>query len=195
MQPPQKGLKVVLIGDSGVGKSAIYDRLESGVFKDVHNATIGGAFTRINAMTTDRRTIPLGLWDTAGQERYRAIIPVYFERANFVLLVYDITCHLSFDHLPDWLDTCREKVLETAKFIVVGNKCDLADTRAVPQEEALTYASKIGAIFTIETSAKSCEGIDAMLQGLADEAVRTKLWSVEPDNMLIPSEAPPQKCC
>jgi small GTP-binding protein len=194
MQTPQHGLKVVLIGDSGVGKSTIYDRLESGVFNDTQATTIGGAFARINAVTTDRRTIPMGLWDTAGQERYKTIIPVYFERANIVLLVYDITNRPSFDHLPEWLEMCKEKVLETTKFVIVGNKCDLADNRAVLQEDALAYSAKIDAVFTIKTSAKSFEGIDQLLQGIADEAIRTRSWSVEPDQTLIPSESP-SGCC
>jgi small GTP-binding protein len=166
-----KGFKVVLIGDSGVGKTTIYDRLETGVFNENQSSTIGGAFMRINAPRTDQRTVALGVWDTAGQERYKTIIPVYFERSNFVLLVYDITSRPSFEHIPDWLELCREKVPLTARFVLVGNKCDLVQARAVPQEDALAYAARIGALFHMETSAKTAEGLDALLQGIADEAV------------------------
>jgi small GTP-binding protein len=167
-------IKAVLIGDSGVGKTTLYKQLETGLFNDNSQATVGGAVTRIDTMTTDRRTVPIGLWDTAGQERYRSIIPIYFERAHFVILVYDITNHRSFDTLPQWLELSKGRVSDATRYVLVGNKCDLSAAREVKQEEALAFATEVGAVLSIEASAKTAEGLDVLIQNVADEAIKIK---------------------
>jgi small GTP-binding protein len=191
-----KGIKVVLIGDSQVGKSAIFRQFESGTFTEESTATIGGAFTKIIATSTDRRTVPMDLWDTAGQEQYKSVIPLYFENARVILLVYDITRSATFDHLPDWLHVCAGKVRPNAKFIVVGNKCDLNENRRCTPEGGIAYAESIGAIFCLETSAKTAEGLDSLLQGIADEAIRNR-WDSEASDQppLNPTEPPRTAGC
>jgi small GTP-binding protein len=174
-----RAIKAVLIGDSGVGKTTIYQQLETGRFNDNSQATIGGAVTRIEAVTTDLRTVPIGLWDTAGQERYRSIIPIYFERAHFVILVYDITNHRTFDHLPEWVQLSKGRVPDATRYVLFGNKCDLAAAREVRQEEALAFAKEVGAVVSIEASAKTAEGLDVLLQCVADEAIKIKGWGLD----------------
>jgi small GTP-binding protein len=139
----------------------------------------------------------MDLWDTAGQERYRTVIPLYFENAHVILLVYDITRPVTFDHLPEWHELCVGKVRPNAKFIVVGNKCDLHVDRRCPTEEGLAYAQSIGAVFCLETSAKTAEGLDPLLQGIADEAIRNRWNSEGLDNVPVNVTEPPPTtgCC
>jgi small GTP-binding protein len=166
-------VKAVLIGDSGVGKSAIFRQLETGTFNDDIPPTIGGAFTCVLATATGKQSVSLDLWDTAGQERYKSVIPLYFEKAYFVLMVYDLTNRATFDHLPDWHKICEGQVSDSAKFIVIGNKCDLQKDIACNVEDIAGFAQSIAAVCSLETSAKTAEGLDALLQGMADEVVRS----------------------
>jgi small GTP-binding protein len=176
-----RSVKSVLIGDSGVGKSAIFRQLETGTFDDDTPATLGGAFTRVLATATDRQSVSLDLWDTAGQERYKSVIPIYFEKAYFVLMVYDLTNRGTFDHLPDWHKICEGHVADNAKFIVIGNKCDLKRDVACTVEDVAAFALSIQAVCSLGTSAKTAEGLDALLQAMADEVLKSHGGVPSPD--------------
>jgi small GTP-binding protein len=162
----QGRIKAVFIGDSGVGKTSLYSRLESNTYDEDHLPTIGGAFAKISIPTRTGANYDVGLWDTAGQERYRDIIPMYFEHANFILAVYAVNDRASFDHLSSWIACARARADETVKVIVLGNKCDVTAGREVTVDEMMQYVATTGASLGIETSAKSSAGLDLLLQGI-----------------------------
>jgi Ras-related protein Rab-1A len=145
--------KVLIIGDSSVGKSSILNRYVDNKFDEVFISTIGVDF-KIKKLNVDNKDIKLQIWDTAGQERFKAIIRSYFKSSNGILMVYDITTRHSFNHLKDWYETintyCDTKYL---KLMVVGNKIDRHYFRQVMPEEGAEFANAIGASY-IEVSAK-----------------------------------------
>jgi small GTP-binding protein len=167
-QVPTHKIKAVLIGDSGVGKSCIYSRLETGTYDEEHLPTIGGSYAKIQL--EDRDTVyEVGLFDTAGQERYKAVIPLYFDRADFLIAVYAVNDRDSFTHLTDWLTTARNKASEAVKVFIVGNKCDLVNEKMVAIDELMRFADSVGAVLGIEVSAKTSAGLELLLQAIAQE--------------------------
>ena len=166
--------KIVLIGDSGVGKTSIFTRFDKDTFIEDPGMTIGGAFTRVD-VNTQKGPIELGIWDTAGQERFRNVVPMYFQRAFMVLIVFDLTNEESFEHLDEWIEMSKDKSPPGCKFIIIGNKLDLINSRAVPFNAFQSVAQKHDALFTLETSAKTGEGIDILLQKIAEECVKTEI--------------------
>lgn len=150
--------KVLMIGDSGVGKTCLTHRLCAGQFPPRAEATIGVDF-RERAVETDGERIKLQLWDTAGQERFRkSMVQHYYRNVHAVLFIYDVTCPASFNGLSSWVEECRQNSLgqDIPRFLV-GNKSDLRDqSRAdcqVNQKTAISFAKSHGMIF-FETSAK-----------------------------------------
>lgn len=133
--------KVVLIGDSGVGKSNLLNRFTKGEFNPESKSTIGVEFATRTVSVGDK-TIKAQIWDTAGQERYRAITNAYYRGALGALLVYDITKASSFQSCTRWLNELREYADASTVVVLVGNKCDLAHIRAVDRSEAIAFAKK-----------------------------------------------------
>ncbi|XP_024145110.1 ras-related protein Rab-33B isoform X2 [Oryzias melastigma] len=149
--------KVLVIGDSGVGKTCLTHRLCAGEFLSRVEATIGVDF-RERVLEVDGEKIKL--WDTAGQERFRkSMVQQYYRNVHAVLFVYDVTCPASFRGLTAWVEECRQNSLghEIPRFLI-GSKCDLRDAskadRQVSQELALSFAKFHGMVF-FETSAKN----------------------------------------
>uniref|UniRef100_A0A3P9MZ42 RAB33B, member RAS onco family n=1 Tax=Poecilia reticulata TaxID=8081 RepID=A0A3P9MZ42_POERE len=151
--------KVLVIGDSGVGKTCLSHRLCAGEFLRRTEATIGVDF-RERALEVDGEKIKLQLWDTAGQERFRkSMVQHYYRNVHAVLFVYDVACPASFDGLTAWVEEYRQNSLghEIPKFLI-GNKSDLRDAGRtgchVSQELAMNFAKTRGMVF-FETSAKN----------------------------------------
>lgn len=151
--------KVLVIGDSGVGKTCLTHRLCAGEFPGRVEATIGVDF-RERLLDIDGEKIKLQLWDTAGQERFRkSMVQHYYRNVHAVLFIYDVTCPASFSGLTSWVEECRQNSLgqEIPRFLV-GNKSDLRDPRRtdsqVSQERAMSFAKAHG-MMCFETSAKN----------------------------------------
>ncbi|XP_041838921.1 ras-related protein Rab-33B-like [Melanotaenia boesemani] len=151
--------KVLVIGDSGVGKTCLTHRLCAGEFPIRVEATIGVDF-RERVLDVDGDRIKLQLWDTAGQERFRkSMVQHYYRNVHAVLFVYDVTCPASFNGLTAWIEECRQNSVghEIPRFLI-GNKSDLRNPsrteRQVSQEQAMSFAKSHGMIF-YETSAKN----------------------------------------
>eukprot|EP00064_Thunnus_orientalis_P011609 superscaffoldBa00001689_g11640 len=151
--------KVLVIGDSGVGKTCLTHRLCAGAFPSRVEATIGVDF-RERLLDIDGEKIKLQLWDTAGQERFRkSMVQHYYRNVHAVLFIYDVTCPTSFNDLAAWVEECRQNSIgqEIPRFLV-GNKSDLRDrNRAdgqVSQERAMSFAKTHSMMF-FETSAKN----------------------------------------
>uniref|UniRef100_A0A7N8YA93 Ras-related protein Rab-25 n=1 Tax=Mastacembelus armatus TaxID=205130 RepID=A0A7N8YA93_9TELE len=133
--------KVVLIGDSGVGKSNLLSRFTRNEFNLESKSTIGVEFAT-RSIQVDGKTVKAQIWDTAGQERYRAITSAYYRGAVGALLVYDIAKHLTYENVERWLKELRDHADSNIVIMLVGNKSDLRHLRAVPTDEARAFAGK-----------------------------------------------------
>jgi len=159
--------KVVLIGDSGVGKSNLLSRFTRNEFNLETKSTIGVEFAT-RSVQAEGKTIKAQIWDTAGQERYRAITSAYYRGAVGALLVYDISKHATFKNVERWLQELRENADRNIVIMLVGNKSDLRHLREVPTEEAKEFAEKNKLSF-IETSALDSSNVELTYQNILTE--------------------------
>jgi len=156
---PYKHLfKYIIVGDTAVGKSCLLLQFTDKRFQHVHDLTIGVEFGS-RTVNIDGNQIKLQIWDTAGQEKFRSITRSYYRGTTGALLVYDISRRETFDHLVDWLSDCRKYAHSDIVIMLIGNKCDLEDKRAVSREEGEKFA-KEHELFFLETSAKTDENVD-----------------------------------
>jgi len=155
--------KFIIIGASGVGKTAILKRLIDDIFVEESQSTIGVEFDS-TMLTVDNKKVKLQIWDTAGQERFRSISKAYYRNAIGVILVFDLTDRKSFDELSTWLNDVHTLCDANAVIQLIGNKCDLVDQRTVSLAEAESFAKR-NQMHYLETSAKSGSYInDAFIQ-------------------------------
>jgi small GTP-binding protein len=157
--------KVVLLGESQVGKTSIISRQLQNRAPDVQPETIACHCSEIAVMVGTREVI-LQVWDTAGQEMYRALVPVYLRGARAALLVYDVADRISFDSLPRWCDALLQVAPSAVSVFIVGNKIDLAP--AVKDQQAKSFAQKFGFRF-FRVSAVTGEGIANLFGAIAEE--------------------------
>jgi len=150
--------KVVVTGDSGVGKTNIITRFTANEFSLESKATIGVEFGHAEITLGDSSKIKVQIWDTAGQERFRAITRGYYRGAVGALIVYDITKAVSFRNVEKWLQELRQHAFDDIVIMLVGNKSDLKQAREVPTDDAKKFAQKNNLLF-IETSALDGENI------------------------------------
>ncbi|KAJ7308204.1 hypothetical protein JRQ81_008723 [Phrynocephalus forsythii] len=162
--------KVVLIGDSGVGKSNLLSRFTRNEFNLESKSTIGVEFAT-RSIQVDGKTIKAQIWDTAGQERYRAITSAYYRGAVGALLVYDIAKHLTYENVERWLKELRDHADNNIVIMLVGNKSDLRHLRAVPTDEARAFAEKNNLSF-IETSALDSTNVEEAFKNILTEIYR-----------------------
>ncbi|CAF0712290.1 unnamed protein product [Brachionus calyciflorus] len=156
--------KVVLIGDSGVGKSNLLSRFTRNEFNLESKSTIGVEFAT-RSIQVDNKTIKAQIWDTAGQERYRAITSAYYRGAVGALLVYDIAKHVTYENTEKWLRELRDHADSNIVIMLVGNKSDLRHLRAVPTDEAKAFAERNNLSF-IETSALDSTNVETAFQNI-----------------------------
>ncbi|RKP25309.1 secretion-related GTPase [Syncephalis pseudoplumigaleata] len=157
--------KLLLIGDSGVGKSCLLLRFTDDSFTPSFITTVGIDF-KVRTIELHGRRIKLQIWDTAGQERFRNITTAYYRNAMGVLIVYDITDQQSFSNVSDWIKQVEEHASDSVDKLLVGNKCDREADRAVTVEQGRALAAEYGLQF-METSAKSSNNVDDAFYALA----------------------------
>ncbi|KAG5727385.1 Ras-related protein Rab-11A [Termitomyces sp. T112] len=162
--------KVVLIGDSGVGKSNLLSRFTRNEFNLESKSTIGVEFAT-RSINVDGKTVKAQIWDTAGQERYRAITSAYYRGAVGALLVYDIAKHATYVNVTRWLKELRDHADSNIVIMLVGNKSDLKHLRAVPTDEAKAFSSENGLSF-IETSALDASNVESAFQTILTDIYR-----------------------
>ena len=162
-------LKIVLIGDSGVGKTNLLSRFARDQFNPDSKSTIGVEFAT-KTLEIEGKTVKAQIWDTAGQERYRAITSAYYRGAIGALLLYDITFSLTFQNLKKWLSELRENADSNIVVMLVGNKCDLQELRAVSKEDGVAFSQEENLLF-IETSAKDATNVQESFTTLITEIV------------------------
>ena len=163
--------KLVLIGDTGVGKSCLLLRFADDAFTESYISTIGVDF-RFRTVKVDGKTVKLQIWDTAGQERFRTITSAYYRGADGIIMVYDVTSAESFDHVADWLTEVNRYANEGTCKLLVGNKSDMED-KAVTTETAKAYADSLGIPF-LETSAKNATNVEEAFLTMAGELIRLR---------------------
>lgn len=159
--------KIVVVGDSAVGKTQVLGRFAKDEFYFDSKSTIGVEF-QTRTVTINRKSIKAQIWDTAGQERYRAVTSAYYRGALGAMLVYDITKRQSFDHVARWLEELRAHADNSIVIMLLGNKADLASKRAVSKEDAIEFAEEQGLFFS-ETSALSGENVESAFLMLLEE--------------------------
>jgi len=163
--------KLLLIGDSGVGKSCLLLRFADDTYTESYISTIGVDF-KIRTIQDNGKTIKLQIWDTAGQERFRTITSSYYRGAHGIIVVYDITDQVSFNNVKQWLQEIDRYACESVTKLLVGNKCDLASKRAVPYETAKEFADTAALQF-LETSAKDATNVEKCFMTMAHEIQKT----------------------
>ena len=150
--------KVVLLGESGVGKTCIISRFINNTFEEGLMSTNGASYaSKISTFPEyENRTIKFEIWDTAGQEKYRALNQIFYKDASICILVYDVTSMISFKALQDyWCQQVKEQAPKNVVFGLAGNKCDLIEKEEVSEEMARNLAKEMNAIFETTSAAKN----------------------------------------
>ena len=159
--------KVVLIGESGVGKTCIINQFMNGKFNADSLATLTARFCRKNIVFSGDKNITLDIWDTAGQEMFRSLNRIFYSNSKVVVLVYDVTNKKSFDELKNyWWGQIKENCNNNIIIALAANKCDLYEQRQVSDEEGEEFAESLGALFA-STSAKNDSGITKLFEDIA----------------------------
>jgi Ras-related protein Rab-1A len=157
--------KLLLIGDSGVGKSCLLLRFADDTYTESYISTIGVDF-KIRTIEMEGKTIKLQIWDTAGQERFRTITSSYYRGAHGIIVVYDVTDQESFDNVKQWLQEIDRYACEKVNTLLVGNKSDLTTKRVVSYDAAKEFADSVEMEF-LETSAKNSTNVEKAFMAMA----------------------------
>ena len=160
-------MKLILVGDSGVGKTNILSKYLKNDFDPDSKATVGVEFGTKN-IEIDNKRIKVQIWDTAGQERYKSITSTYYKGAKGAFIVYDITRKSTFDNIDKWIGDLKNNGDENMIVYLVGNKSDLNDMREVRKDEAMTKSEKFNIAFS-ETSAIYGDNIHKIFQDLMEK--------------------------
>ena len=162
--------KLLLIGDSGVGKSCLLLRFADDTYTESYISTIGVDF-KIRTIEIGGKSIKLQIWDTAGQERFRTITSSYYRGAHGIIVVYDVTDQASFSNVKQWLQEIDRYACENVNKLLVGNKCDLTTKKVVDYNTAKEFADGLGIPF-LETSAKNSTNVEQAFICMANEIQR-----------------------
>eukprot|EP00200_Dunaliella_tertiolecta_P005975 CAMPEP_0202355150 /NCGR_PEP_ID=MMETSP1126-20121109/10166_1 /ASSEMBLY_ACC=CAM_ASM_000457 /TAXON_ID=3047 /ORGANISM="Dunaliella tertiolecta, Strain CCMP1320" /LENGTH=225 /DNA_ID=CAMNT_0048947721 /DNA_START=239 /DNA_END=917 /DNA_ORIENTATION=- len=164
-------VKLLLIGDSGVGKSCLLLRFSEDSFTSSFITTIGIDF-KIKKIMVDNKLVKLQIWDTAGQERFRTITSAYYRGAMGILLLYDVTDEASFNNIRNWMRNIEQHASDNVNKILVGNKSDMAnEKRAVPYSKGKALADEYGVQF-FETSAKENINVEEVFTAIAKDVMK-----------------------
>ena len=186
--------KVLLLGDSTVGKTCFLMKYTDKTFQDIHMATIGLDYRLRSMKLKSGKSIKLQIWDTAGQDRFRAITKNYYKGSHGIILIYDITNTQSFENVKTWVNQIREEASSNVIIYIAGNKVDMEDERKVDRDDGEKLAEELGFPF-VETSAKNgininetfedlVERIDKVYGNIQQKPIKNKLY-----------KAKGKKCC
>lgn len=173
-----KSMKMLMVGDSGVGKSCLLLRFVDDKFNPSFITTIGIDF-KIKTIDLDGTKVKLQIWDTAGQERFRTITTAYYRGAMGIIIVYDVCDQNSYDRVETWYKTVQQHAKEDAQVIIVGNKCDDEESRAISTQQGEQLAESLGVPF-IEASAKTGLNVSDVFYTLARRILAESKGQDEP---------------
>ena len=159
--------KVLLLGDSTVGKTCFLMKYTDKTFQDIHMATIGLDYRLRSMRLKSGKSIKLQIWDTAGQDRFRAITKNYYKGSHGIILIYDITNIQSFENVKTWVNQIREEASSNVIIYIAGNKVDMEDERKVDRDDGEKLAEDLGFPF-VETSAKNGININETFEDLVE---------------------------
>ena len=162
--------KILLLGDSSVGKTCFLMRYADNTFQEIHMSTIGLDYKLKNVQLDDGKIVKIQIWDTAGQDRFRSITKNYYKGAHGIILIYDVTSRKTYENIKNWVAQIKEEVSEKVTIILVGNKIDDEKNRKVTTEEGEKMAKECELDF-FETSAKSGVNIDSTFNELVKKTV------------------------
>lgn len=190
---PVYNFKLVLLGESGVGKTSIASIFCGKGFNDFQDSTIGAAF-QTQKVEFDNRTIRFEIWDTAGQERYHSLAPMYYRGAKSAIVAYDITNVSSFDRAKSWVKELQETSDVNIVIALAGNKCDIESRRVIQTETAEKYADDNG-LFFFETSAKMSININEIFRKIAENIPYETINGEKEKSISIDKYKKSRKCC
>ena len=178
----EKDVKVILLGESGVGKTCIINRYINNEFQNNVASTLGSAFFLKEIIKGDTK-YNVNVWDTTGQERYHSVTNLFINDSHIIILVYSIDSKESFNNLNYWYDTIREK-LKGEKYIlsVVGSKYDLVDNEVVTEEEGKKFAKEKEATFKLVSAKEDPDGINKLFDTLLDELIEKNILENKVEN-------------
>lgn len=183
-------VKIIVVGEHGVGKSSIVARFITGQFEDLV-PTIGAAFLSKDYEVNGRQYL-LHIWDTAGQEKYRYLVPMYYRGSKIAIVVYDVTDESSYNTIPSWLDDIKKSIGEDVIVVLCGNKCDL-DHRTILVSDA-TQQAREWSVPYVETSARTGVGIQKLFeQAVSEYEAKGKKSDVEMAKTIANGDG--KQCC
>uniref|UniRef100_A0A7N8YGH7 Ras-related protein Rab-19 n=1 Tax=Mastacembelus armatus TaxID=205130 RepID=A0A7N8YGH7_9TELE len=170
--------KIILIGDSNVGKTCVVQNFKSGIFSERQQNTIGVDFT-VRTVDIQGKKVKMQVWDTAGQERFRTITQSYYRSAHGAMIAYDITRSSTFDSVVHWIKEVELYGAANVVLVLIGNKCDLEQDRQVQFEQACDLAKEKGILAALETSAKVMSNVEEAFLMMARELLSRNGLSVQ----------------
>eukprot|EP00735_Rhodelphis_limneticus_P009006 TRINITY_DN2465_c0_g1::TRINITY_DN2465_c0_g1_i2::g.8794::m.8794 TRINITY_DN2465_c0_g1::TRINITY_DN2465_c0_g1_i2::g.8794 ORF type:complete len:193 (-),score=36.78,sp/Q5ZHW4/RAB5B_CHICK/65.33/2e-85,Ras/PF00071.17/7.1e-59,Miro/PF08477.8/1.9e-19,Arf/PF00025.16/2.6e-15,Gtr1_RagA/PF04670.7/0.00042,GTP_EFTU/PF00009.22/0.0017,MMR_HSR1/PF01926.18/0.03,DUF2624/PF11116.3/0.14,DUF258/PF03193.11/0.23,DUF258/PF03193.11/2e+03,KaiC/PF06745.8/3.4,KaiC/PF06745.8/47,AAA_16/PF13191.1/0.73 TRINITY_DN2465_c0_g1_i2:1015- len=185
-------VKLVLLGDAGVGKSCLVVRFVKGEFFEFSEPTIGAAFLTQTVALSDS-IVKFEIWDTAGQERFRSLAPMYYRGAAAAIVVYDVTNAESLEGAKSWVKELQRQGSADIVIALAGNKADLSSKREVDQEEVAAYAEENGLIH-METSAKTAQNVNELFVAIARKLPK-QVTAPRADPFPEPAPQPKSSCC
>ncbi|KAK9525643.1 hypothetical protein VZT92_016329 [Zoarces viviparus] len=175
--------KIILIGESNVGKTCLVQNFKSGIFSERQQNTIGVDFT-VRTVDVDGRRVKMQVWDTAGQERFRTITQSYYRSAHGAIIAYDITRRPTFDSVAHWMKEVELYGASNVVLVLIGNKCDLEQERQVPFEEACNLAEDKNILAALETSAKESQNVEEAFIMMARELMSRNGLNVQQEDSI-----------
>ncbi len=162
--------KILLLGDSSVGKTCFLMRYVDNTFQEIHMSTIGLDYKLKTVQLEDGKMVKIQIWDTAGQDRFRSITKNYYKGAHGIVLIYDVTNKKSFENVSNWINQIREEVSDKVTIVLVGNKIDEEEKRVVTTEQGKKMADDFKLMF-FECSAKTGVNIDSTFNELVKKTL------------------------
>jgi small GTP-binding protein len=190
-----EGIKIVLLGDSGVGKTTIVTKYVTGKVLTLPSPTIAAA-NLTKKVVIENHEYDVLIWDTAGQEIYRGLTPLYYRNADIAIIVFDVTRQNTFDSVDFWIDELRENVGDKITIVICGNKIDLEEKREVEAEKAESFASDNNALY-VETSGVDGVGIESVFERGIRETLKSgeQEITLNKDPNLVEKSNKNEGCC
>ena len=185
--------KVLLLGDSTVGKTCVLLKYTDKIFHETHMMTIGLDYRLKVMQLQSGKEVKLQIWDTAGQDRFRSITKNYYKGSHGIILIYDVTSLKTFENVKSWVSQIHEEISDKVVIYLVANKIDMDDLRKVTKEEGKKLAEELDVPF-VETSAKTGENIDYIFSDIS-ERIDKVFGNIQRVAHNKTYKAPGKKCC